>query len=379
MNREEFIKVVINEVNKTKHQREGTGLKIGKICDMPGKHTVTRRCQQYLGLKLSDMLKEHCKNGILYKEEDFLDDTKSFPELAKELADNETRPSFIIRRLVEYFNITEAEVNKRFKLYFNMSIAEYIDGLSYPTRTEIENALLIANDVNEMKCILNMSNSNQWKGLLDKEFGYSTFISAKSNFTVNKKVGQFNPNLSDNKAILISQYLGDGSFDKVRNSLRIIHGIKQLEYLKFKVAVLSKAFPSLYTKVTVHTHSQGHKYGSYYSGKFSAKYSDIFYKNKASLVKHLTPLGWLLYFLDDGNYFYNIDSKQSILSIATIDKELQVELQKVLLTYNIKANISKTQVSIQNKVDVVKFINSFIKPYENIIPACMKYKYDMKI
>ena len=379
MNREKFIRVLIEEVNKAKHQREGTGLLISKICDMPGKHTVTRRCQQYLGLKLSDMLKEHCKNGKIYKCEDFLDDTKSFPDLAKELADKETRPGFIIRRLVEYFNITESEVNKRFKLYFNKTIAEYLDGISYPSRDEIENALLMAADVNDMKNILNMKNSNQWKGLLDKEFGYSTFISAKSNFTLSKNIEQFNPNLSDNKAILISQYLGDGSFDKVRNSLRIVHGIKQLDYLKFKVALLSKAFPSLYTKITTHTHKQGHIYGSYYSGQFSEKYTNIFYQNKASLVKYLSPLGWMLYFMDDGNYFYNTESKQSSLSIATIDKELQLEIQKVLLTYNIKANLSKNQISIQNKVDVVKFINSFIKPYSDIIPECMKYKYDMKI
>lgn len=377
MKREEFIKVVIEEVNKTKHQREGTGLKIGKIFNLPGKHTVTRKCDQYLGIKLSVMLKEHCINGKIYNINDYIDSTKSFPELAEELANTECRPIFIINRLKEYFGITSEEITKRFKLYFNMTISEYIDGLKYPSRNDIENALLIANDVSEMKVILNMVHSNQWKGLLDKEFGYSTFVSAKANFLLKQKVKIFNPSLSDNKAILISQYLGDGSFDKIRNSLRIDHGIKQLDYLKFKVSLLTKAFPTLYSKVSVHTHTQGHKYCSYYSGNLSSKYSNIFYLNKEDLVKDLTPLGWMLYFMDDG--CYSVSGTQSVIHLCTINKKLQLSIQKELLTYNISSNIAKNEVVIQNKVDVVKFINSFIKPFDNIIPTCMKYKYDMKI
>ncbi len=151
----------------------------------------------------------------------------------------------INKKLCEIFNIRSDVLSRRFKSLFGCTIREKLYEKFYPTRDEIINALITSDNVKEMQKKLKLApTSAMWKGLLDREFGYSIFANAKANFIVREKVEAYNPTKADNLSILISQILGDGYLDKIRSSICIEHGYKQLDYLKLKVKLINKAFPN---------------------------------------------------------------------------------------------------------------------------------------
>ena len=220
--------------------------------------------------------------------------------------------------------------------------------------------------------------------MLDREFGYSTYASAKANFIISKKVEAYNPCRDDNISILISQLLGDGSFDEVRRSIRIVHGIKQWDYLKFKVGLINKAYPQSYPLSNIRklTHTQGHKYVSWYSGNFGeSTFRKITSMTDEELVSNLTPLGWCLWFLDDGNLNYCESSGKHMyrLSIAISNEKLRKAAIHELNSVGFTPNESHCELYFSDRVQVAKFINTFVRPFDNIIPTCMKYKYYMSI
>ena len=307
---------------------------------------------------------------------DFYTDAKSAIENVISTKDK------VNQQLCEKYNLRSDEVSRRFKSYFGKTIRDAIRDKLTPTKEEVIDALILSNNMMDMKELLGLSESTAiWKGLLDKYFGYSTYASAKANYMIKRKVEAYNPTQADNYSILISQHLGDGHYDEVRGALRIAHGIKQYDYLKFKVGLLNKAFPETQplTSVKKLTHTQGHEYCSWYSGRLPDRYfNKIVSTPKHELVKEMTPLGWLLYFMDDGGYYLSKEG-QSLIMFSTVDEELQNSIIEVMTTYGYKFNKAKTYVCIQNKADAAKFISGMIMPFDHLIPDCMKYKYDMKI
>lgn len=308
----------------------------------------------------------------------------SFYERAKELIEGSSDiRDKINQQLADEFNIHTSDVSRRFKSLFGKGIREALEEKHIPTRDKIEIALLTSNNVTEMQSILNLDKtSHYWKGLLDREFGYSTYQSAKANFISKLKVDNYNPNKDDNLAIIISQRLGDGNMPSDRYSLRIAHSIKQAEYLRFKVALLKRAYPEAnpVSSITKHLHKQGHEYVSYYSGAFSkSAYTKVLNMSNEEMIDNLTPLGWLLWYLDDGHNSRSEEYWSYSLGIACISEEIKELAHKKLLTYGFDFNIRPTMIILQDKVEISRFINSMLKPFEHIIPECMKYKIEMKI
>lgn len=308
----------------------------------------------------------------------------SFYDRAKELVlESKDIKVKVNQILSDEFQIHTSDTSRRFKSLFGKSIREALEEVHIPSREQIEIALLTSNTVIEMQDILNLDKtSSYWKGLLDREFGYSTYQSAKANFISKLKVSNYNPNRDDNISIIISQRLGDGYMSKDRKSLRIAHSIKQTEYLRFKVALLKRAYPEAnpVSSITKHIHNQGHEYVSYYSGTFSeSAYTKVLNMTNEELIDNLTPLGWLLWYLDDGYNSVSKDYWSYSLGIACKSDEIKELAHKKLLTYGFNFNIQPTMIILQDKVEISRFINSMLKPFEHIIPECMKYKIEMKI
>ena len=82
----------------------------------------------------------------------------------------------------------------------------------------------------------------------------------------------------------------------------------------------------------------------------------------------------MLYYLDDGSL------SNGVLEIATVNSELQLILQEYFKSYGLKFNIHKNHgVALQNKRDIISFLQIFLFPYKKIIPECMRYKMSIKI
>lgn len=307
----------------------------------------------------------------------------NFYERAKEVVETSTDIKVKVNQILcDEFGLRSDEVSKMFKSFFGKTIRKALEEKHIPNREQIERALILSSNVNEMLEMLNLSKTSfYWKGLLDREFGYSTYASAKANFLSKQTVEAYQPNRDDNLAIIVSQYLGDGSFDSVRRSIRICHGIKQADYLLFKVGLIHKAYPNAYpvSKVSKYTHSQGHEYVNYYSGNFSeSTFNKVVNMSSEELIEALTPFGWLLWFLDDG--FYSVGNTGSqALGIAIHEPSIRKYAIKKLKTYGYDFNEQYEMILLQSKPAIAQYINGMLKPFEHIIPSCMQYKLEMKI
>ncbi len=97
----------------------------------------------------------------------------------------------------------------------------------------------------------------------------------------------------------------------------------------------------------------------------------------------MTPLGWLLYYLDDGGMHKDENggykTSQSVLYICSTKEKLRVELIKELKSYGYNFINSNTDIRLSDKVQIASFISGMILPFKHIIPTCMEYKYSMKI
>jgi hypothetical protein len=205
-----------------------------------------------------------------------------------------------------------------------------------------------------------------YSGIFDRYYGVSTYKKAKEVLLKSEVVTIYNPSRKDNKSIVYSQLLGDGHYDKRRHAIQITHGIKQAEYLKAKVAMITKAYPKLSSKVVIREHKQGHKYANWYStklGNIDIPDKEDYYK----LIPELTPLGWLLWWLDDGGWYQNI-------AIFSINEDIVNKAVEVLKTYGIEARPCPNGFCMCGRVNDVRFYKTFIEPLTDYIPECMKYK-----
>lgn len=371
-NEEEFKNKVIELVTNAKHQRDGVALELVSIYNLSGKHTVTRKIKALFGITLAEMLKMRFSDAHwVYK----IPGSKRTPDADLYTRINELRlmsSSYqeAKKQLLLEFNITEMELLRRARSLFQKTLSEVFE----PTYEEAVNALIRANTAQEFREILGLATNNT-AGVFQKYFKVSNFVSAKANIISKQKVSRIVPNTNDNEAIVFSQVLGDGHYDSYRKSLRITHGIKQLDYLKLKVSLLKNAYPELadISDIKVRIHTQGHEYCDWYSKKLPEHiYSKLDSFSKLDMVDSLTPLGWYLWYLDDGNL--HIGETPSCSISGGIDTELHNRVKAVLSTYNINGNSYTKQYSIQKRVEISKFLNTFIKPFEHITPACMLYK-----
>lgn len=311
-----------------------------------------------------------------------------FYSRAKELLDSAASINEKINQtLGNEFGMPSDKVSRWFKSLFGMTIRDALKQKFEITKAAASEALILSNSVQEMQQLLNVSGTSaQWKGLLDRHFGYSTYASAKANYIVKQAVEHYNPTKEDNLSIIISQFIGDGSFDKQRRAIRLVHCMDQYKYLQWKVALINKAFPESYpvSKITKLVHTQGHEYVSWCSGNFSEKtFFKVLNMQPRELFDNLTPLGWCLWFLDDGGYYcYHITKtkKTHKIEIYVHNDDWRQAAVEELTSLGFHPNVSKSgSILLQDLVQIAQFINTFIKPFDHVIPECMKYKYDMKI
>lgn len=279
--------------------------------------------------------------------------------------------------LSKEFNTSVKTANTRFKTYFGKTVRELIRDRCTPSKEECDFLLMTSVDVNDFKTKAGFTNTPAYfKGLFDRYYGVSNYQKAKASVITKIPSKYYNPTIYDNKAIFLSQYFGDGSFDPARNSIRIEHGYKQKEYLLFKVSLFNKAFPTTNGIEAVReVIRDGTGYVSYtwYSGKLPNNYVEA-----SKDVEELTPLGLMLWYLDDGCYHVSKDGQHTI-SLCIPDEGIKQQAYNVFKSYGIEFTVRKVELVLQDSVKVAMFMNCFTKPFLHIIPECMKYKCEMKI
>ena len=278
-------------------------------------------------------------------------------------------------KIAKKYGVSEKTVYNRFNSTFGCSPREFISKTIEPTTEYLTSLILNTDSSEEVKKTLGLPN-RLFVGIYDKHYGVSSYSKAKEKILLSQpmKVRQ-KPFREDNVSLLMSQYLGDGYYDRVRHALKVSHGIKQAEYLKWKVALIFEGYNKVSTKISIHKHTQGHEYVSWYSGKLG---NVDFPEDKKDAVKMLTPIGWLLLYLDDGHYGQDI-------SLTATTEDLAVAMQQELQTYGIQSRINKAGNSSAHNVTMcggqnsIRFYKNFIEPFIEMIPQCMKYKTKVKI
>lgn len=291
--------------------------------------------------------------------------TKEFDRIIQK-GIKEKNPSIFsseIKHLTEKYGVCEKTIYNRFFSVYNKKPKELILDEIFPSKEELTSIILNSSSSTEVQKQLNLSN-RLFVGIYDKYFGVSTFKKAKETILATKLTTLFKPNIPDNRSIIYSQILGDGSYDKKRHALIITHGEKQAEYLKWKVSLINAGYPQTKSVVTKRIHKQGHTYFSYYTNLGNIDIPAEEYE----CVKNLTNLGWLLWFLDDGSYCQNISIS------CKRDEKIKIEAIHELSTYGIKARYDETKLIMCGGSEDIKFFINFIKPFYNKIPICMKYK-----
>lgn len=194
--------------------------------------------------------------------------------------------------------------------------------------------------------------------------------------------------------------LGDSSLTPRSNGqcrLKMSHGEKQKEYLEFKKKIMepfiiqesatkdiskrdnTDAFGSL---PTYHYNSIVHQdftnlYGLFYRKEKGIKRRYL----NMNILNLLQPIAILIWYLDDGNYFYS-KKKGAKMYISTYSYPLSEH--KMLAkwfwhTWRIESKITydKTHNNYYirfNKEAIIKFSETFLFPFKDIIPNCMLYK-----
>jgi hypothetical protein len=378
MDENKFMNRVIELVDNSKTQRDGVGTTLVEEFNLAGKHTVTRLVNRMFDISISQMLKLKFEYPDTWKSKvPKIQPTNSVDMYTRIMELRNIAHTFQEAKaiLMQEYNVSEMELVRRVRSLCQKSLAEIFE----PTDSEIQNCLIRAETSEEFRELLGAS-SKFMSGFIERRLGVSTFKQAKASCLYKMKVQGISPCTADNEALIVSQVLGDGSYDKVRKVIRIQHGIKQLEYLRWKVSVLQNAYPNLngVKNIKIRLHAQGHEYADWYSGKLPEHITNKLdtYTHK-ELVNLLTPLGMLWLFLDDGCLFWK--ETKSISISNGIDLEKHQNISDYISTYGIHSVAYDKSCVIAQQVEIVKFINTFVKPYINIIPVSMQYKTQLMI
>lgn len=277
--------------------------------------------------------------------------------------------------IAKQFGVSHKTVYNRFKSMYGKNPQDMIKDSLLPTKAKLESVILNTSSAEECRNVLNLPACLN-TGLYDRVLGVSTYHAAKIKLLLKSPVSVRSTAFrEDNISILMSQYLGDGSYDRTRHSLRISHGIKQAEYLRWKVGLIHDGYNTIPTEIKIRTHAQGHEYVSWYSRKLG---NVDFPEQKSLAVPLLTPIGWLLWFFDDGHWGQD-------LQITNNNEEVCNTAKTELATYGIAARVNKCAntnawlLTMCGQQNSVLFYKNFIEPFLHIIPESMKYKTEMKI
>lgn len=195
----------------------------------------------------------------------------------------------------------------------------------------------------------------------------------------------------EQKAILIAISIGDGYLKKDINSksvlLKLLHSIKQKEYLIWKVNLVRKICGGKENKI-VEFNNNG------YLGIYWSKANDYFrvirkwlYKDRKkvltrNLLNKLTPMGIAIWYMDDGCLSYKKRNGKIHARELTLNTYLGKEENEIIIKYfkekwdlRFGLNKSKGKYRLRMGTHEAKRFIELVKPY--IIPS-MQYKIDMK-
>ena len=291
-----------------------------------------------------------------------------FIALIDELKADQNYPvSDRMNAIADQYGVCHRTLYSRFNSYFGESPKKYVRKLLTPSKQELDSLILNSESPEHLWEKLPY-NGLYWRGIFDRVYGGSTFFKAKQAILESQATSPYTVSRDDNRSLIYSQLLGDGSYDAQRHTLRVAHGIKQAEYLRWKVGMITKGYPNLSSRVTVLTHTQGHQYASWYSGKLGNLDLPSTRADCWVLVEKLSPLGWLVWYLDDG-----CGSAQNY-TISICSEKTEIEAVRVLQTYGIKARRHAGSIFMRGAHEDKKFSKAFIEPFIHLIPPSMQYK-----
>lgn len=205
-------------------------------------------------------------------------------------------------------------------------------------------------------------------------------------------VSRFRGKISENlevtnelQQILIGSLLGDGSFvygsGRCKNCfLSIGHSEKQLEYLRYKVGIISKyGFTNKIYKYSYSNtrYKRGNLTTYYYKTNLHPIFTQIrnhsydsngIKRINQEFVSDIDPLGLAIWYMDDGY----VTKNSCILSTCSFTLEEQRVLVDILLKkFNLHFNIGKHDNSMYLQAKDFPLFVKIISPY---IISCMQYK-----
>ena len=165
-----------------------------------------------------------------------------------------------------------------------------------------------------------------------------------------------NLNRNEVRSAIIGMVLGDGSIShrvgRKEASYQMTHCEKQYDYLLWKQQILNKITSSSVqnTKRVIDDKIfKGYHLGTRQHPMFTKLYNRFYYKKikvvDEYLVKHITPLAFAIWYMDDG-CFGNANRKNDSFFLCTqnFDYSNQLLLKKSLkLKYNLDWNLNKAE------------------------------------
>jgi len=311
----------------------------------------------------------------------------TFKERAEELAVNAKRVkgNNVYETLAKEFGISKRLAGNRFKSLFGMPVRDFISKNIEPSKEEFIDMIIKADNFESLYKLSGVNDMKKVTKLLNKYFNQSNFFKVRANLIAKVPIKDYIVTREDNESILISQILGDGSIER-NAGLKIEHGYKQYDYLKFKIGLLNKAYPKTnglesIRKRTVFDKRTNKTYYSftYRTGEvLKSQLTKIQNRTLKENIFNMTPLGVCLYFMDDG--YFHISKKYNVceLAFSAINEEKKEILIEYFKTYGYHFNNYNNCIALNKKISIIKFINDFIKPFSYMLPKCMEYKYDYK-
>lgn len=193
--------------------------------------------------------------------------------------------------------------------------------------------------------------------------------------------------------IVAGMLLGDGFLSNQNKALRLEHTLKQFNYLKFKMDILSRLGFNcrVYSKTTKRTNLGLYDYCSGAANGSNIK--QIYHKSLADLLAVLNPLGLLIWWLDDGCLIVHQKKNGSIsrfgyLNTQAFNLEENQEIGRALYQkFGIETTIhvdSKSGFAKQdhhrlylNATNMRRLID-LVREFIPSIPNDMRYKLNMQ-
>lgn len=315
---------------------------------------------------------------------------KTFKERAEELSLSckRVKGNNVYETLAKEFNISKRTAGDRFKSIFQMPVRDFISRNIIPTKEQIVDYLIKSDDWNEFYKLTGMNDTKRLVSLLNKYFGKSNYYHIKNTLLARIIIKNHTPTREDNESIIISQILGDGSVER-DSSIKIEHGYKQYDYLKFKIGLLNTAFPqtngleNIRRRIQILPSKQEYESFVYRTGQVLTKQIKKCQSyTLKEMINKMTPLGIVLYYLDDGYFTKSIKYSCWELGFSTTNIEIQNALIEYFNSFGYKfcknRTTSPTSIVLRKKAEIIKFIKDFLEPYAHIIPKCLHYKFELK-